>query len=83
MEDDSEAILTGMANIMPIRCSFLHAGAMFPDRAAYQRRAGGIDPRSLLAGLSFLVSRGLLMTEGSGLAWRDTFSVQSSNELYF
>jgi flavin-dependent dehydrogenase len=29
----------------------------------YQRRVGCIDPRNLLAGLSFLVSRGLLITE--------------------
>jgi len=30
----------------------------------YQRRVGSINPRNLLAGLSFLVSRGLLITEG-------------------
>ena len=30
----------------------------------YQRQAGGINPRNLLTGLSFLVSRGLLITEG-------------------
>jgi hypothetical protein len=30
----------------------------------YQRQAGRIDPRNLLTGLSFLVSRGLLITEG-------------------
>ena len=31
---------------------------------AYQRQVGGINPRNLLAALSFLVSRGLLITEG-------------------
>jgi hypothetical protein len=30
----------------------------------YQRRVGCINPRNLLAGLSFLVSRGLLIIEG-------------------
>jgi hypothetical protein len=31
---------------------------------SYQRRVGFINPRNLLAGLSLLVSRGLLITEG-------------------